>query len=445
MKVKVIVAFLLAMMVMGRGYAKSRVNVEVDLDKPIVLAGEDKTVVIKVGLSGIDDAVLTRLPVNLAIVLDKSGSMSSGRKIENAKLAAIEVIERLSSEDVVSFIVYDDEPRVIVPAQKLTNKDIFINAIRSISANGSTALYGGVTYGANQVREYAGADYINRIILLSDGLANVGPQSTQELAALGRSLGCEGISVSTVGLGLDYNEDLMTQLASKSSGNSYFAANSDELPKIFAEEIGEAMTLVASKVKVHLQCLHDAQPTTIIGREGKISLQSAEVYIDHIYGKNEKYALLEVDVPKVGTGKTISLAKIKVEYFDPYTQRTKNIEKTITLRYDCDRELVNRSLNKQVTREVALTIASETKEKAISYADKGDYKNSAKILDYQAVQLEKAAKQCDNDKKLLDEAANCRHISKDITQNRGMTRYQRKQVMNEYHVQTTQQSFISTR
>ena len=192
-----------------------QVRLEVSLDKPTMLAEKKQAAFVKVGLTGFKlDGKDQRAPVNVAIVLDKSGSMQ-GDKIAKAKDAAIAAIGRLGSDDIVAVVAYDSTVQVIVPATKLSDKQSVIEQIRRIEAGGSTALFAGVSKGADELRKFLDKNRVNRVILLSDGLANVGPQSPSELGALGASLMKEGISVSTMGLGLDYNEDLMTKLAQK--------------------------------------------------------------------------------------------------------------------------------------------------------------------------------------------------------------------------------------
>jgi Ca-activated chloride channel family protein len=106
-------------------------------------------------------------------------------------------------------------------------------AIESIHADGNTALFAGVSKGAAEVRKFLDDKHVNRIILLSDGLAIVGPSSPSELEHLGQSLLKEKISVSTLGLGSGYNEDLMSSLAAASSGNHVFIENADNLIAVF--------------------------------------------------------------------------------------------------------------------------------------------------------------------------------------------------------------------
>jgi Ca-activated chloride channel family protein len=420
------------------------VKVYADVDKPFVLGDGSERVVVKVGLEGLRVPVMSeRLPLNVAIVLDKSGSMGSDLKMENAKRGAIEIVERLTEDDIISLVVYDDHPRVIIPAQRVRDKDALIETIASVYSGGSTALYGGVTLGAIQVRRNLSWKYVNRIILLSDGLANVGPQTTEELAYLGRSLGDEGMTVTTIGVGLDYNEDLMTALAARSGGNSYFASSGSELPRIFAEEIGEAMTVVARDIRIRVMCPEGMKPIGVIGREGEIKGQMMSTAVGELYGENEKFALFEVEVPEEGAGKIRDIAEVSVEYADPYTNEQKKDNLNLTVTFHDDEEVVRDETNTGIVKEAALAKASEAKREAVKLADKGDFKGAAAIMGQSALSLEKAAVECDNDAEMLEEASECEVISYDVTANEGFTKYQRKKVVNKIHAQTTQQGFVS--
>jgi Ca-activated chloride channel family protein len=424
--------------------AEDRVSVFSEVDKPVVLAGSDERVVIKVGLKGLTMPVMPdRLPLNLAIVLDRSGSMRHYDKMENARLGAIEIIERLSEEDIISLIVYSDRPQVIVPAQPVRDKQALIEIVSGIYAGGSTALYGGVAYGAGQVRRNMSWEYVNRVILLSDGLANVGPSSTGALASLGRQLESEGITVTTIGVGLDYNEDLMTALAAESGGNAYFASTGRELPTIFAEEIGEAMTLTARDIRIKVDCPGGVKPIRVIGREGETSGQTMSVKVGKLYGKNEKYALFEVEVAGEEGREALEVARVDVEYVDPYTNETRNDRQSLSVTFDRDEKVVLEEENIEVTKQAVLTRTSEAKREAIALADEGDHKGAAAVLKKNALELEKAAARCDNDVELLEEAEECDEISVDVEANVGFSKFQRKRVMNDAFTQSTQQGYVS--
>lgn len=423
--------------------ADSRIRVYADVDRPVVVADRDATIVIKVGLASIGEAWKhRRAPLNVAVVLDKSGSMQADSKIENAKRGAIEVVERLDDDDIMSLVVYDTRARVVFPAQRVRDKDYLIDMIRGIHAGGNTALYGGVRLGQDEVREHISWEYENRIILLSDGLANVGPSSTEDLAYLGRAFGEEDISVTTIGVGLDYNEDLMTALASESGGNAYFAASSRDLPRIFAEETGEAMTVAARDVHINIHCCDGVRPLGVIGREGKISGAGMSVTVGKLYGEHEKYALFEVQVPRGLSGKRLDVADVTVGYADPRTNEKIESSCPVSITYDGDEQVALERRNKQIIKDAALTKNSDVRREAVKIADKGDHAAAASLIERGGIELEKAAAACDKDEEMLREAEACGAAAREIVANEGMSKYQRKDVVNRIYTQTTQQTYV---
>ena len=161
------------------------VRLDVALGTPVVEAGKSQRAFLRVALTGFEiDRPSERPPVNAAIVLDKSGSMS-GEKIQRAREAAIMALDSLSEGDYVSVVTYDGTVRVVVPATEVSRRYWIADAIRTINAGGSTALFAGVSKGAGEVRKYLARQRVNRVILLSDGLANVGPSTPGELGRLG--------------------------------------------------------------------------------------------------------------------------------------------------------------------------------------------------------------------------------------------------------------------
>lgn len=190
--------------------AQASVVLDVRAVQPMLEASDrPQRTTLKISLEGIaTPSTADRGPVNMVLVLDRSGSMQ-GDKIENLKRAALSVVDRMSSRDVISVVAYDTREEVLIPAMPVRDKETLRRKIRGIRADGSTALFAGVSKGLAQARIYRGGGRATRLVLLSDGQANIGPSSPSELAALGRSAAKEGIPLTTVGLGLGYNEDLM--------------------------------------------------------------------------------------------------------------------------------------------------------------------------------------------------------------------------------------------
>lgn len=226
------------------------VTLTVEAENSILPAGNAQEAMVRIAISAPAPARQPRLvkTVNLAVAFDCSGSMSGG-KIVHARQAAQNALEQLGENDFFSLVIYNHSARVLIPATRVTEsaKRELAAVIGSIPAGGGTALFSGVSLAADELRK-AGNDPrgVRRLILLSDGQANVGPSSPAELGKLGSALVKEGITVSTVGIGSDYNEDLMTSLAQNSDGNFYFVARSSDLVPILARELGSALSVAAA-------------------------------------------------------------------------------------------------------------------------------------------------------------------------------------------------------
>jgi Ca-activated chloride channel family protein len=177
-----------------------------------------------------------RPPLNLALVIDRSGSMS-GAPLEHAKRAAATVVSALRPEDRVAVVAYDDSVQLPVPSTLATDPGGIRRAIASLRSGGSTALHDGWVAGGQQVGLHLDPTALNRVILLSDGQANVGVRDPATLGDHCAGLFERGISTSTLGLGRSFNEDLLVTMAERGGGNYFFVESPDDLVRIFAEEL----------------------------------------------------------------------------------------------------------------------------------------------------------------------------------------------------------------
>jgi Ca-activated chloride channel family protein len=376
----------------------SQVRVDVSMAKPTLLAQKKQTTHLKIGLTGFKmSSKGSRAPANVAFVLDKSGSMT-GEKIAKAKEAAIAAVQRLNKKDIVSVVVYDSTVKVLVPATKLTDKDAVCRKISGISANGSTALFAGVSKGAAELRKFIDRNRVNRVILLSDGLANVGPQTPSALGELGSSLIKEGISVSTMGLGLDYNEDLMAQLARRSDGNHIFIEKAEDLAKVFNFEFDHVLSVVAQEVAITINVAPDIRPVRVLGREAEINGQQVIVHLNQLYGEQEKYVMLEVEVPATRAARTRQIAQVDVTYANMETKTTDRLSSTVSVNFDLSEEVVQRKTNAAVMTECVLQIANEQNKLATALRDKGDVEGARRVLKDNAAYLHKNADEYKSEK-----------------------------------------------
>ena len=192
-----------------------------------------------------------RPPLNLAIVIDRSGSMS-GQPLKEAVRCAGYMIDGLGPRDRASLIVYDDQVDVLIPSTHVTNKQRFHRALQGIRSGGSTALHSGWLAGAEQVSAHLSEKSISRVLLLSDGQANCGLRNTAQIAQQCGALAETGVSTSTYGLGRNFNEELMGEMARAGSGNSYYGQTADDLMDPFREEFDLLSALYARKVALSL-------------------------------------------------------------------------------------------------------------------------------------------------------------------------------------------------
>ncbi len=347
------------------------IDLQVNLGTPVMEAGKNQKTFLKIGLKGFDlPGEFDRAPVNIAIVLDRSGSMA-GEKLAHAREAAIKAIGLLQSGDIVSVVTYDSVVNVVVPATKVDDKQSIYRAIRRITDGGSTALFAGVSKGASEVRKFLDNTRVNRVILLSDGLANVGPSTPSELGQLGSSLGKEGISVTTIGLGLGYNEDLMTQLAGMSDGHHAFVQNSADLNRIFAAEFNTALTVVANQFNIIIRCADSIRPIRVLGRRAQIIGQEVHINLNQLSSNQEKYVMLEVEVPPGVAGETRNLASVDVSYLDLKAKKRDSLQKSVYVNFSKEREKVKRAVNQPVMDSAAEQVINELSKEAVELRDQG--------------------------------------------------------------------------
>ena len=357
------------------------VALRIELDRSVFAADTTEKAIVKVCLDGVRlSRPEARQPVNLSIVLDRSGSMS-GDRIERAKEAAIEAVSRLGPDDIISLVAYDTTAATLIPARCVGNSRDIERIIRSIRAGGNTALYAGVTQGASELRKnIEDRRYVHRIILLSDGQANEGPSSPDDLGRLGAALIREGIAVTTVGVGLGYNEDLMTRLALRSDGNTYFAESSSSLSRIFAAELGDVLNVVARGAVVHVEFPEGVRPLAVVGRTGSVKGRRAEIVLGQIYGGQEKFALIEAEIIPTKAGMEREIARARVTCEDIAAQRTIELAALGRARFSSDNSAVIASANHQVQADFAANRTAEVKEKAIELTDSGRQAEAAKLL-----------------------------------------------------------------
>jgi Ca-activated chloride channel family protein len=373
----------------------SQVTMKVELANPVLEAGAKRTVVLKVALQAAErERTSKRPPVNMALVIDKSGSMQ-GERIRQARQAALAAVDRLRDDDIISVVAFDDNVTVLVPATKASSRDTIRRGIEQIQAGGSTALFAGTSKGAAEVRKFLEKEQVNRVVLLSDGQANVGPDSPGALGELGASLMKDGISVTTIGLGLGYNEDLMVRLARESDGNHAFVENANDLVAIFDREFGEAMSVIAQDVEIRIDCGAGIRPLRTLGRSSEIAGQMVITQLNQLYGGQERHLLLEVEVPAHEPDAIVELASVTATFRDLGTNKQNALRERAQARVTASREEVAEKENKKVVSDFVLLEAAAVNQQAVQLRDEGKVEEARELLKGNIQRLGEVAQQVD--------------------------------------------------
>lgn len=335
-----------------------------------------------------------RTPVNVAIVIDRSGSMN-GPRIAAAKEGARVALDRLSSNDTLALVAYNHDVDVLSTAAPLgTSQERLKRSINGLRSGGTTALHSGVKEGGRQIETFLSDNNVNRVVLLSDGLANVGPSSPSDLARLGRKLASKGISVSTIGLGLDYNEDLMQRLAAASDGNHVFVERPTDLAEVFDREFGDALSVSARDITITIECKVGFKPTRILGRDGEIDGNRIKIKLNQLQAENERYVVVELEAPENHSEGDADIAEVKVEYLDlDKDGAPARVDARPRVRFSANEKAVNDSLNKTVMSQVTEQIATEQSEVAVKLRDKGDIAGARSLLNENAAYIKRSYEQ----------------------------------------------------
>lgn len=388
----VAVAFDACVLAQDRSSA-GQVVVDMAVANPQMLADEKQTTFVKVELQGLEPREKDdRPPVNVALVIDRSGSMQ-GNKMEQAKLAAIAAVDRLRADDILSVVAYHDGVQTVLPAMKLSEKDTARTSIRTMQASGSTALFAGVSKGAAEVRKFRGENRISRVILLSDGRANIGPDSASELGELGASLLKENIAVTTLGLGLDYNEDLMMNLAMRSNGIHLFIEDAEDLVTTFHHELDNVLSVVAQEISIQVQVHEGIRPVRVLGREADIHGQQISMRLNQLYASQERFVLIELEVPPTASGTKREIAEGTIRYVNMLTGSVDTLSGSVSVTFTNDTARLKESKNREVEEKATLLVANERNRRATFLRDQGKIDEARQLLESNYVFLRQRAQQ----------------------------------------------------
>ncbi|MFN6465423.1 MAG: vWA domain-containing protein [Nostoc sp. DedVER02] len=328
-----------------------------------------------------DIAESPRRNLNLSLVIDRSGSMA-GAPLHHALKAAESVVDQLEPDDILSVVVYDDEVDSVVPPQTVTNKATLKNSIRKVRAGGITNLSGGWLKGCEHVKAGLDPQKINRVLLLTDGHANMGIQDPKVLTATSAQKAEEGITTTTLGFAQGFNEDLLIGMARAATGNFYFIQSIDEATEVFSIELDSLRAVVGQNLKVTLE-LADGVSLVDTLSLAKVSQNDAgqpAIALGELYEGEDKLLGLSLLISSAQVGE---LPVMKLHYSADVVQNDliQSVSGTadIIAKVGTVEEAAFASTSHIILELSRLTIA-KAKETALDLAEHGKHQQAEEIL-----------------------------------------------------------------
>ena len=285
------------------------------LDKALISTGQLNERYLVIEVHAPESIEAERQPVHIALLMDTSGSMSSEGKLNHARMAAAELLNQLQEGDTFSLVTFSDRATVVIPTTSLSGVAMAHRALSGISPEGGTNLFDGIQAGLHQL-ETIDSPGTRRLVLLSDGMANIGQTNPMALARAASNLVSDGISVSGIGLGLDYNEDTLTKISDAGGGRYHFVDRPGQLSEVFASEFQQMATVVAQQTSVLLETAPSTEVLEIFGYPVSQSRDGHHVFLGDVHAGETRKVVAHIQVK--GSDQTeVAVSSTHLKYATP--------------------------------------------------------------------------------------------------------------------------------
>lgn len=329
-----------------------------------------------------------RLPVHVGIALDRSGSMQAERKFELASTALLEAVAMLQASDRFTLVTYDGEVDVIMPSVTAdpATKELAMRRLSDIGPRGSTDLHAGWEAAARQIRDQLTRDCVNRVLLLTDGLANVGVTDPEALTSYAAQLRREGITTSTFGVGDDFDEQLLRDLAEHGGGHAYYIESPNQIADLLTSELGEALEVVHRDVVVQVSLPPGADCTLLNRNRHTVRDGQLTVHLGDQVSGQEVTLVVRLTLPedRIGarTGGNVAVRHTMGESGAAARQTAETLLNASYAFTYADHEANDaQPRDRLVDREVAALYAGRARATATEANRQGDYAHAQGVLE----------------------------------------------------------------
>jgi Ca-activated chloride channel family protein len=362
------------------------------LSTSIIPVGESTrlSLVVRFGADG-TPSVAARRRLNLSLVLDRSGSMA-GAPLKQAIRAAQSLVGQLADDDRLSVVIYDDNAETLLAPDLAKEKATIQALLGRVGAGGCTNLSGGWLEGCKHVKKHASSEHVNRVLLLTDGQANVGVTDPAVLIKTARQKAEEGVITTTLGFGSGFNEDLLIGMARAAEGNFYFIESPEDVAQVFKIELEGLSSVVGQNLVVSVSPAEVTEHGWVLN---KYRIEEREKELDvtlgDVYAVEDKVLAMDLQVKPTVEG-TIKLAAISYTYQTVVDGTIKDVTGELTVTVEAaGADRVGAAIpDLAVVGDASRLQTARTKDEAVELADKGDLSTAATRLRAMAEELRKS-------------------------------------------------------
>lgn len=361
--------------------ADGTLKVRTAISNGYLMQGPTHDMYAAIDVEAIEHQGAERPPLNIAVVIDRSGSMA-GEKIEHAKAAARRLVNVLGADDRVAIISYGSDVTVDFSSQPVsdsTRMNLF-RAINNIAIGGGTNLSGGFQRGYSEISKWKNSESVNRVILMSDGHANIGITNMPRLVGLSSTALQSKVSVSTIGVGLDYNEDLMTRMANEGAGNYYFVDKPSSIVGFLDAELKGLAATVAKNTAVVIKLGDGVTLQELHGFAHQNSGNQVYVSLAEFHSQEKKNILLKLRVNANELGNR-PIITTNLSYDDVVSDKPAHHSLALTSVVTSDSGEAEQMVNADVIARVQQVEVAETMENAMNLWNEGNTAEAEKIID----------------------------------------------------------------
>ena len=300
-----------------------------------------------------------RTPMNLCLVIDRSGSME-GQPLEYVKQACAHVVDLLTPNDVLSIVTFEEMVEVLMPPQPVTNKEAIKSGLSRLQAGNTTNLYDGISLAMQQVTQFIETNRATRMIVLTDGDPTAGIKDYNALVNHAGDLRNRGVSVTFLGFGPDYNEELLAGMAKRAGGNYYFIPQPQLIPEIFRAELDKLMTTVTRNMSLELKISRWVQMRAPQqANDGTVTINLADMERGSVIQQ-----VIDLEFPNHPLGHYRVVAG-KLTYDDLVAGKTESIDLDLEMEFSSDAGRYSVPVQPRVSQAAQIVASSKAIEKTV--------------------------------------------------------------------------------